>query len=866
MKLIGLHVENFGTLSGYDLRFRDGLQVFCHENGWGKSTLAVFIKAMLFGLPATTKRSLDENERKKYTPWQGGAFGGSLDFSCQKGSFRIERFFGSKEAEDRFALYDLSTNRPSNAFSSSVGVELFGIDAAGFERSTYLSQAIYDHKAGTAEIGTRLGNLLDDVDDIGSIDEARAFLEKYRRHYVTTGNRGEIALLEQEIASVQRELEALEQKEKSRVEQEAELATLNEQLSALRLTLDTTREDLQRAALSREQNALLERKDGMLEELRVLSARKNALRAYFQGFPPSAQELEYHVEMHEKIKESRARLNAIPDSPAEPEKRARLQKEYPNGMPRSSELEGAMQENEELKRVCARIELLEGLRNEDGTLRKFPNGLPMRAAIDEAKAKLLRSSALKKSAEELRAARDAKNAPIKLFPFVAFTLLIGVLLVVLSILPFFAPFALPLAVIGGAVLLLCAVLAVLGLNARKKRNAELQEMDSKLTETEARAQASRREVCDFLKTYGMGTEDPSASLAELLVVSEQCREKQSKQHSLSEELRGLFSRRRALGERMRLFLSRYLGGADDKSDYRVELDRLCRDTDLFERLESDERKRRFERAAETATQEDLQQRLMPFLRRYDPKGSANMAECLETLVQKREEYNRICKEMTRRENELKSFIAEKKLDGAVLQEPRSYAELTQQEKELLGRIEDLQRKRTALKSGVDRLANDTDQIGEVEARLVRLRERHAVAKANYATISKTLAFLEEAKDALSTRYLGDMRTGFDTYLGMLVGKDAPASMLDDRFDVRLQGGGQARTMESFSRGWRDAVQFCVRLALADALYAEGEKPFLLLDDPFVNLDDSRHAAARELLNEVAKKYQTIYFVCREASK
>ena len=111
MKLIQLHVENFGTLSGYDLRFRDGLQILCHENGWGKSTLAVFIKAMLFGLPATTKRSLDENERKKYTPWQGGAFGGSLDFSCRKGSFRIERFFGAKESEDRFALFDLSTNQ-----------------------------------------------------------------------------------------------------------------------------------------------------------------------------------------------------------------------------------------------------------------------------------------------------------------------------------------------------------------------------------------------------------------------------------------------------------------------------------------------------------------------------------------------------------------------------------------------------------------------------------------------------------------------------------------------------------------------------------------------------------------------------------
>ena len=108
-----------------------------------------------------------------------------------------------------------------------------------------------------------------------------------------------------------------------------------------------------------------------------------------------------------------------------------------------------------------------------------------------------------------------------------------------------------------------------------------------------------------------------------------------------------------------------------------------------------------------------------------------------------------------------------------------------------------------------------------------------------------------------------MQASFDTYLEMLVGDAAPDSMLDDSFEVRLQGGGQTRTMESFSRGWRDAVQFCVRLALTDAMYAEGEAPFLLLDDPFVNLDDARLEAARKMLERLKEKYQIIYMVCQK---
>ena len=79
MRIVGLHVENFGALCDYTETFDGGLNLRLRPNGWGKSTLAVFIKAMLYGLPATTKRSLIENERKRYSPWNGGAFGGAND-------------------------------------------------------------------------------------------------------------------------------------------------------------------------------------------------------------------------------------------------------------------------------------------------------------------------------------------------------------------------------------------------------------------------------------------------------------------------------------------------------------------------------------------------------------------------------------------------------------------------------------------------------------------------------------------------------------------------------------------------------------------------------------------------------------------
>ena len=45
MRLVTCHVENFGKLSDLTVSFTDpsGIQLFCEENGWGKSTLAAFI-------------------------------------------------------------------------------------------------------------------------------------------------------------------------------------------------------------------------------------------------------------------------------------------------------------------------------------------------------------------------------------------------------------------------------------------------------------------------------------------------------------------------------------------------------------------------------------------------------------------------------------------------------------------------------------------------------------------------------------------------------------------------------------------------------------------------------------------------------
>jgi uncharacterized protein YhaN len=66
MQIRRIQIADFGKLHDMELDFSEGFQTITGENGWGKSTMAAFIKAMLYGMEATTRRSLLENEIEQF--------------------------------------------------------------------------------------------------------------------------------------------------------------------------------------------------------------------------------------------------------------------------------------------------------------------------------------------------------------------------------------------------------------------------------------------------------------------------------------------------------------------------------------------------------------------------------------------------------------------------------------------------------------------------------------------------------------------------------------------------------------------------------------------------------------------------------
>ena len=130
----------------------------------------------------------------------------------------------------------------------------------------------------------------------------------------------------------------------------------------------------------------------------------------------------------------------------------------------------------------------------------------------------------------------------------------------------------------------------------------------------------------------------------------------------------------------------------------------------------------------------------------------------------------------------------------------------------------------------------------------------------YETLRLTGEFLQNAKEQFSARYLGPIENGFGKYYTLLTGDKEKDWMVDANIEVQMKEQGEMRETKWLSAGYQDLLGICMRLALVDAMYPK-EKPFLVLDDPFVNLDEEKMAHGNELFGKISGEYQILYFTC-----
>ena len=383
MKLLQCKIENFGKLSDVSFDFSEGVNTFCEENGWGKSTLANFIRIMFFGFLNGNKQDKLVNERKRYFPWQSakGVYGGSVKFETEGKSYQLNRVFGKKDKDDIFELYDLSTNLPCEDFSENIGVELFGIDAASFGRTVFFSQKDCE-SAPTDGIHAKLGNLIEQTDDIHNFQSVYDKLKDTTNKMTPKRKTGSLNREKREIEEREQKLREEESIRQGILEAETYYKQCEEKEKELSEVIAA--EQKKQEKLSKAMDYAVNRK----EYETLVSAKEQAGKQWEDSknaFPyedkiPSMEQMEKWQKQRRECEQFREQMvrnqltgeeNALVSSVKQ-----RFGQEIPEDAALQS-MEEALTEYESLKQTIRKGEFTPAEQNEWETLKKrYPNGMP----------------------------------------------------------------------------------------------------------------------------------------------------------------------------------------------------------------------------------------------------------------------------------------------------------------------------------------------------------------------------------------------------------------------------------------------------------------------------------------------------------
>ena len=158
-----IHIKSFGMITDMTLDFSDDVNVIVGRNEAGKSTVAAFVKYMLYGFPAENNGD-GPDERSKRINWDTGIAEGSMTVKVGEKKYLISRVTEMVENGQRrsyredSSITDLETGTP--AFGKvPAGEVFFGVDRELFENTAFIDQ-IGDSAISVRSVKESIENIL----------------------------------------------------------------------------------------------------------------------------------------------------------------------------------------------------------------------------------------------------------------------------------------------------------------------------------------------------------------------------------------------------------------------------------------------------------------------------------------------------------------------------------------------------------------------------------------------------------------------------------------------------------------------------------------------------------------------------------
>lgn len=786
MRLLSCHIFGFGSFCDQKIEFNENLTAVLEQNGFGKSTLAAFVKAMLFGLETARRDdTAATSERLKYTPWTASSFGGSISFECDKGQFTaIRKFAPLSKTADSFELIEASSGKPSNTFSDKLGNELFGIDKEGFNRSTFLSNEL-NLSALPSSLRHKIGSE-DNLEDISGFEPAKQKLEGAIKKL--NEKSGEISKLNKKIAENKTDIERYRVSLEEYLRLNCEIEKVKKEI-AIHEEKDKAFEEKITAANTYESNKIkLQNYNKLVSDIKNI---QNEILRLEKVYGDELPNLEAISALEEKIEKYQSKKVILEHSENRLDELKDIEKDF-SGKEISKEL--ILNLDNEIARIDTHLALIKEKQNQ----------------INEKKEKLLNLAALNLPAEQAQAKSNKGETVIKLISALGVLIGVGVCFANLYI--------------GIAVAAVCAVILILSVFysvfnkklSQKPMGADYGRM--------LEAQSLKSEIDEAEKKIKEENDSLSAAL------------------NASWEVMDAFTKRKEnLRETFYEFKERYNRYQNEVSPLKSEISKVKEET--------------------AALENEIEAAFLSFNKRVEPSNFEVELKNIDADVKAYNEMNETLNELS---SEREKRFLEEQIDKIILPEAELNIESVIEEKRQNAvTLNSLREKNAELNRNANVLRDSQEEINYLENENADLSEQIVALSEKKELLTKTLEFLNAAKDILTSKYASKVTEGFEKYSKLFFNEGENNIRLDQNLEISVIKEGIARYPQSFSQGQQSVMDVCLKFALVNAMF-EKEKPFVILDDPFVNLDEKNLDSALRLIKAVANEMQIIYLTCHDS--
>lgn len=843
MKLLKCYIVGFGNWKNKTIEFQDGLTSVCEKNGFGKSSLASFIRAMFYGLERVTKAN---NERKRALPFDGSPCGGSLDFEWQGNQYSIERsFIGKTPKDDTLICY--KNGIETKELGEIPGNVVFGLDLDSFNRTIFISPT--DLEISSSEtLNAKMSHFVEGSSDGCDFSSVKESLEELKKKYKPQKNAETKGLLAIEANKIN----DLEMQETNLSNMKAAMPAKYEKLQELDKNISINQEKTKKAV---SHNALIKSWENYDREKEKIDEKEKEIQQLKDKYPLGMISLAEETSMKGLLEQYKLDGNTYANlklSIAEKNEYDNLKLRFEEDVPTPSFLN----ELQELVLAYSNEKSKEPLKlslEESSLIRLFDG---RKVNLESLEKRMVTYRSLKKEydkePDQISVPIEQKKISLKTPLILGLSLFILFSIVDILLGVFIHPGCYSLFALSVVSLLIPVVYYF---NEKKKRaamptsenqpNLRKKEMGENLTELKINLSST-------FKSFAVDENELEGSFALFrakydsylkTLQHEKDLNKTNEQNRLS-----CLAKEKTLQE----YFSHYHYKGNDYANLLMNLSSDAKKYLSYVQKEKQIEEQRKELENKIHEEGEKIKELAQKYNMGDPNSYLNQLPIDRNALQNKENELRKQKEDLALFKE-KEHLTERpsSLEGIDLNTLSKELEKVINDRQTLSsQIEEDERNISSLEDEVSSLPEEKDD-------LIKLKK-------DYEIVSKTLKALTDAEESLKRRYISPVENQFKKYSQSLENALGEEIEMDTDFNVSFIRDGKRSGAEYLSSGEMTLCALAYRLAITDNIFEGKEKPFLILDDIFADLDETHIHMAKKFMESLSQNEQILYFTCHSS--